>query len=292
GREKMKSLKTSWKHIRRNPYQSMAAIFITTITFFAISIFAFIIIGSSVIVSYLESRLEVVAFFKDEAKQVDINVLQDKLKHTGKIARIKFVSKKDALAKYREQNKNDPVLLELVTEDILPSSLEISTTQITDLPSIAESLKNSPLVSLVRYPQDVVSTLTKWINAIKIIGVGLVAILTVESVFIIISIVGFKISQKKEEIEIMRLLSATNWYIRWPFILEGIFYGIIGTILGWISAAVGLWYATPYLQPFLKDIPLLPVSPIFLLELLLGELLIAVIIGVFASMVAVLRYLK
>lgn len=288
----MKTIKTSWKHIRRNPYQSMAAIFITMITFFAISVFAFIIVGSSVIVSYLESRLEVVAFFKDEAKQADINTLQDNLKRTGKIASIKFVSKKDALTKYREQNKDDPVLLELVTEDILPASLEISTKQITDLPGVAESLKNSQVVSLVRYPQDVVSTLTKWINAIKIIGIGLVGILTAESVFIIISIVGFKISQKREEIEIMRLLSATNWYIRWPFILEGIFYGIIGTILGWISAAVGLWYATPYLQPFLKDIPLLPVSPIFLLELLMGELLIAVIIGMFASSIAVLRYLK
>lgn len=288
----MKPLKTSWKHIRRNPYQSLAAIFITTITFFAISIFAFIIVGSSVIVSYLESRLEVVAFFKDDAKQAEINALQISLKRTGKIAKLKFISKKDALAKYRDQNKNDPVLLELVTEDILPSSLEISTLQIQDLPPVAESLKKSSLVSLVRYPQDVVSTLTKWTNAIKIIGLGLVAVLTIESVFIIISIVGFKISQKKEEIEIMRLLSATNWYIRWPFILEGIFYGIIGTILGWIFAALSLWYATPYLQPFLKDIPLLPVSPIFLIELLLGELLIAIIIGIFAGTVAVLRYLK
>lgn len=288
----MRPIKTSWKHIRRNPYQSMAAIFITMITFFAISVFAFIIVGSSVIVSYLESKLEVVAFFKDDAKQADINALQDNLNKTGKIAHIKFVSKKDALAKYREQNKDDPVLLELVTEDILPSSMEISTTQIQDLPAVAESLKNSPTVSQVRYPQDVVSTLGKWINAVKIIGVGLIAILTAESVFIIISIVGFKISQKREEIEIMRLLSATNWYIRWPFIFEGIFYGIIGTVLGWVAAAAGLWYATPYLQPFLKGIPLLPVSPMFLIELLLGELLIAVIIGIFASMVAVLRYLK
>lgn len=288
----MRSLKTSWKHVRRNPYQSLAAIFITMITFFAISIFAFIIAGSSVIVNYLESRLEVVAFFKDEAKQSEINTLTDNLKKTGKIARVKFVSKKDALAKYRDQNKDDPVLLELVTEDILPASLEISTNKITDLPSVAGTLKNSSLVSLVRYPQDVVSTLTKWTNAIKLIGLGLIGILAAESVFIITSIVGFKISQKREEIEIMRLLSATNWYIRRPFILEGIFYGLIGTILGWIAAATALWYATPYLQQFLKDIPLLPVSSIFLIKLLAGELLIAVIIGMFASSVAVLRYLK
>jgi cell division transport system permease protein len=288
----MSSLKTSWKHIRRSPYQSLAAIFITMTTFFAISVFSLIILGSSIIVGYLESRLQVVAFFKDDAKQSDINLLENSLKATGKIANITFVSKKEALAKYRQQNKSDPVLLELVTEDILPASLEISTNKIKDLPPVAQTLKNSSIVSLVRYPQDVVSTLTKWTNAIKFIGIGLITILTAESVFIIISIVGFKISQKKEEIEIMRLLSATNWYIRWPFILEGIFYGIIGTILGWLFAAGGLLYVTPYLQSFLKGIPLLPISPIFLLKLLIGELLIAVIIGMFASSVAVLRYLK
>ena len=288
----MKSVKTSWKHIRRNPYQSMAAIFITTITFFAVTIFAFLVIGSSVVVNYLESRLEVVAFFKDDIKQSDINALENTIKNTGTISSMKFVSKKDALDKYRQQNKDDPILLELVTEDILPASLEISSSKIDNLSNIARILKNSSIVSLVRYPQDVVSTLSKWTNAIKYIGIVLIAILTAESIFIITSIVGFKISQKREEIEIMRLLSATNWYIRWPFVLEGIFYGIVGTVFGWCIAVGSLFYATPYLQSFLKDIPLFPVSTIFLLELLIGELVIAVIIGIFASSIAVLRYLK
>ena len=278
----MRSVKTSWKHIRRSPYQSLAAIFMTMTSFFVISIFAFIILGSSIIVGYLQSRLQVVAFFKVDAKQSDINALEASIKATGEIEGMKFISKKDALEKYRDQNKNDPVLLELVTEDILPASLEISTKKIEALPPIANTLKTSPIVSQVRYPQDVVSTLSKWTNAVKIIGIGLVAILMLESIFIIISIVSFKISQKKEEIEIMKLLSATNWYIRSPFILEGVFYGVLGTMLGWLLASASLIYATPYLESFLKGIPLFPVTPDFLLELLLGELLIAV----------VLRYLK
>lgn len=288
----MKSLKTTWKHMRRHPYQSLTAIFIIMITFCVISVFAFIILGSSMVVNYLESRLEVVAFFKDEAKQSDINLLQNSLKQTGTIANMKFVSKKDALAKYKQQNKDDPVLLELVTEDILPASLEISTNSIKDLPDVADKLKSSPIVSLVRYPRDVVSTLTNWVNAVKIIGLGLIILLTAESIFIIITIIGFKISQKKEEIEIMRLLSATSWYIRWPFVMEGIFYGFIGTVLGWTLATVGLMYATPYIQPFLKDIPVFPLSADFLLKLLIGEMLVASAIGMFAGSVAVLRYLK
>lgn len=288
----MSAVKTSWKHIRRNPYQALTAICIMMLTFLAISVFAFIVFGSSVVIQYFESKPQVTAFFKDEAQQSEIGGLKQSLEQTGKIASVRFVSKKEALQIYKEQNKDDPLLLDLVTEDILPSSLEISTTDIEDLGVVSETLKGSPIVSEVVYQKDVVATLSQWTNAIRVIGITLIVVLSLVSVFIMMTVIGFKVSQKKEEIEIMRLLSATNWYIRWPFVFEGIFYGVIGTFLGWLIASLGLLYASDYLASFLKGIPLLPVSPLFLLALLAGELVIAVFLGVFASLLAVLRYLK
>ena len=288
----MKTVKTSWKNIRRSPYQAIAAIFIMMLTFLAISFFSFLVFGSSVIIKYFESKPQVTAFFKDEAKQENITELQNNLNQTGKISQMRFVSKKEALHIYKEQNKNDPLLLDLVTEDILPASLEISTSNIEDLGAVSEMLKSSPHVSEVIYQKDIVSTLSTWTNAIRLIGITLISILALVSIFIMMSVVGFKVSQKREEIEIMRLLSATSWYIRWPFVLEGIFYGIIGTFLGWLIASITLLYATPYLQTFLRGIPLLPVSPVFLFGLFLGEIFIAVLLGMLASSLAVLRYLK
>lgn len=288
----MKHVKTSWKHIRRSPYQALAAIFIMMLTFLTISVFAFIVFGSTAIINYFESKPQVTAFFKDEAKQENIDELVASLKQTGKVSNVKFISKKDALEIYKKQNKDDPLVLDLVTEDILPASLEISTYRIDDLSAISDTLKNSQFVSEVVYQKDVISTLTTWTTAVRMTGVTLITILTLVSVFIIMTIIGFKVSQKKEEIEIMRLLSATNWYIRWPFIIEGILYGVFGTFFGWIIASAGLLYASPYLESFLKGIPILPVSPLFLMEILAGELLIAVLLGMLASSLAVLRYLK
>jgi cell division transport system permease protein len=288
----MRAVKTSWKHIRRSPYQAAAAVFIMMLTFLTISVFSFIVLGSSTIIKYFESKPQVTAFFKDEAKQENIDSLKSSLQQTGKVSTVRFVSKKEALQIYKNQNKNDPLLLELVTEDILPASLEISTYNIDDLGVVSDQLKSSSYVSEVVYQKDIVSTLGKWTNALRLIGIVLVTILSLVSVFIMMTIIGFKVSQKKDEIEIMRLLSATNWYIRWPFILEGIFYGILGTLVGWLIASVGLVYATPYLESFLKGIPLLPVSPVFLVELLVAELVIAVLLGMLASFFAVLRYLK
>lgn len=285
-------LKTSWHHARRSPYQTLAAILIMALTFFIVSVFTFIIFGSSKTISYFESKPQVTAFFKDEAKHENIDVLKDQLKETNKTSKIRFVSKQEALAIYREQNKNDPLLLDLVTAEILPSSLEISTLKIEDLSVISDMLKKSSLVQEVIFQKDIVSTLSSWTNALRQVGTALVVIFFFVSVFIMVTIIGLKISQKKEEIEIMRLLGATNWYVRWPFILEGIFYAVTGAFLGWLVSTSILLYVTPSLSYFLQGIPLFPVSYLFLLELLGVEILLAIILGVFSSFLAVLRYLK
>lgn len=288
----MKSFATTWKHIRRSPYQALAAIMIMMLTFLAISVFAIVTIGSSKVIEYFESKPQVTAFFKNEAKKEEIDALTQSMKQSQQVAEVRYVSKEDALKIYKEQNKNDPLLLDLVTADILPASLEVSATKIEDLAPIADSLKTSPIVQEVIFQKDVVKTLTGWTSAIRRIGIAVIAILSVVSVFIMATIIGFKISQKREEIEIMRLLSATNWYIRWPFLLEGILYGVFGAFFGWLIASVGLIYATPYLHSFLGSIPLLPVPLVFLVGLLAAEMIVAIVLGSLSSFLAVLRYLK
>lgn len=285
-------LKTTWHHIRRSPYQATAAILVMMLTFLAVSIFSFVAIGSSRIIAYFESKPQVTAFFKDDAKQENIDALKEQINTTGKVASIKFVSKKEALSIYREQNKNDPLLLELVTADILPASLEISTKQIGDLGSISELLKKSNVVQEVIFQKDVVATLTAWTNALRQTGIVLIVLLSFVSIFIVVTITGIKISQRRDEIEIMRLLGATKWYIRWPFIFEGMFYGVIGAFLGWAISVGFLLYASPFLTSFLKGIPVFPFSPVLVLQLLGIEIVLSMWLGAFASFLAVLRYLK
>lgn len=288
----MKSTKTAWKNIRRSPYQAIAAILIMTLTFLVVSFFAFLLVGSSQIITYFESKPQVTAFFKDEANKEDINSLEKKLSDTGKVSSVKFVSKEDALKIYREQNKNDPLLLDLVTADVLPASFEISATKLEDLQTVSDMLKKSSVVSDVIYQKDVVSALTSWTGAIRKIGISLVVLLSLVSIFIMATIIGIKISQKREDMEIMRLIGATPWYIRWPFIIEGVLYGVIGSIVGWLIATASLLYATPFLESFLKGIPVLPASYIGLLILLGLEILFSVFLGILSSFLAVFRYLK
>lgn len=261
-------------------------------TFFVISLFSFIVFGSSRIIAYFEATPQVNAFFTDDAKQEDIDALIANLKKTGKVSDVTFISRKQAFEKYKELNKDDPLLLDLVSEDILPPSIEVHTAEIGDLSAVAVSLEGSPIVSQLQFPKDVVEKVIAWSDALRKIGIATIIVLGLDSIFLMVIIIGIKISQKKEEIEIMKLLSATNWYIRWPFMLEGVFYGIVGALIGWTLSLGLLFYAMPNLQNFFGSIPALSFSPTFLLGLLLAELLIAVFIGILSSLLAVLRYLK
>lgn len=288
----MKHFKTAWKNIRRSPYQAFAAIFITTFTFLVFSFVAMFFYSSAGVINYFESKPQVTAFFKDEAKQDDIDALKKNLNESEIVSSVKFVSKEQALEIYKDQNKDDPLLLDLVTADILPASLEISTFEVDDLTIVSETLGKSAIVEEVVFQKDVVATLTSWTNILRRIGIFTIALFSFVSVFIMTILIGIKISQKKKDIETMRLIGAGSWYVRLPFIIEGAFYGIIGALLGWVVSAGVLIYVSPNLANFLKGIPVFPLPYSFIFGLLGAEILFAFLLGALASYLAVLRYLK
>lgn len=288
----MRVFKVAWQHIRRSPYQALAAVSVMTLTFFIATIFIMVAAGSQAILQWFETRPQVTAFFKDEAKMEQVEGLKTKLKATDKVAEMKYVSKEEALAIYREQNKDDPLLLEMVTANILPASLEVAAKDIKYLGEIAQILKDEPIVEEVIFQEDVISSLTAWTSALRKAGAVLMIVLGLISFLIVLIIIGMKVSAKKEEIEILRLIGASSWYVRAPFLLEGIIYGAVGAVVAWIISYILLLYSTPFLVSFLSGIPLLPVSPIFMLLVLSILVLSGAIIGTLGSLLAVRRYLR
>lgn len=284
--------KTTWTHIRRSPYQALAAIGVMFLAFFIASVVILVAAGSQAILRHFETRPQVTAFFKDEVTMEEIGKLKLKLSQTEKVQAVRYVSKEEALAIYREQNRDDPLLLEMVTADILPASLEVSTTDIAYLDEIAEILSGQPMVEEVIFQEDVVKALESWTKALRKIGLSLIVFLGLVSFLITLIVIGMKVAVKKEEIEILRLLGATKRYVRTPFIFEGIFYGLISAFLAWGIVYLLLLYSTPFLVKFLAGIPLLPAPITFMLSLLGGEILAGILIGSFGSLIAVRRYLN
>ncbi len=291
-----KFIKIVKRNIRRTPYQALAASMVMFLTFLTLLVFMVLSIGSARILQYYESKPQAIAIFKDNTTQTDVKAIQDALMQTGKVTTTRYVSHEEALQIYKDRNKNDPKLLELVTANILPTSLEVSTTSPQDLTLIAQMLRKEPVVDDIIVPEDVIQVLTKTTAVIRSVGSIVVGFLILFSILLLLMVIGFKIRIKRTEIEIMKLLGASSWFIRIPFILEGITYGVIGAFAAWVITYAVIWYFSPFLQFYLQGIPStvisFPINPLLMLGLLFVALLIAVIIGALGSYGAVRRYLK
>ena len=297
----MKSIKTAWKHIRRSPYQTVAAILTMFLTLLISGFFSVTTIASVAMLQYFEGKPQITVFFTDQVGKAEADKLSATLEATGKVTSTKYISKEDALSLYKEQNKNDPLLLEMVTADILPASLEITPKAPEFLSEIEPIIKQANGVDEVVYQKDVVDALLKWTRGIRLVLGALVVVLAVDALLIIITITSMKIALRKEEIEILRLVGASRWYIKSPFILEGGAYGAFGGILAFVVICGGIVWERVVLLTFLGVIPLIsevlsnPTGTLFIISSL-GFFAILTgagfLLGAFGSYLAVNRYLK
>lgn len=292
---------TTWKYIRRSPYQAISAIITMFLTFLMGGFFALATIASVFILQYFESKPQITVFFSDSATEKNIGDLETALKKSEKLSSVKFISKQQALEIYRTQNKNDPLLLEMVTADILPSSLEISATSPQHLAGLAEIISGAEGVEEVVYQKDVVNSLISWTNAIRNLGLLLAGILAFDSLLIIITVIGMKIAMRRKEVEILKLVGASTWYIRLPFILEGITYGQIGAFGAWVFLIVLILVFREFILSFLGIIPVvnqLLLNPADIGSIFTGGLFLIILLflgttlGTFGSLIAIGRYLK
>lgn len=284
--------KTAITHLRRSPYQALAAVIINTVTFFIITVFTVIFIVTNNMLGFLESRPQVTAFFLDTTTDQEIESLQNKLESSGVVETISYISKEEALSIYQEQNQDNPLLLEMVTADILPASLEASAKNVDDLETIASVMSAEPYVEEVIYQKDIIDSLRLWTRGMRATGIVLSAIFVLTSMLTITIIIGLKTASRKHEINTLSLLGASSWYIKGPFIIEGIFYSLTGSLIGWGVTYLIILYLTPNLIDFFQNTPIFPIPWITMFIVLGVQILIGLFVGTFASLLATRRYGK
>lgn len=290
----MKLWQKTATQIRRSPFQNLAAIMTTTLTLLVVAVFSLLSYGSIKILEYFETAPQVIAFFKPGEDLADVAIanIRAQLDKTGKMNDFRYVSTREAEAIYKDKNKDNPLLLELVDFNILPASIEISAKDLKDLGELKNILSVQEGVDEVVYYEDVINSLSNWIVSVKRLGAGVISYLVLESVLVVIVIIGMQIASKREEIQILRLIGATDWFIRKPFILTAMLYGVAGSFIAWSFSYLLLLYSTPFLANWLGDIPLLPISIWVMLAMLGGELILGAMIGAAGGFLATHRFLK
>ncbi len=282
-----------WHHLRRGPFQSLAAILATFSVFLLATSFLFLLLTLLGAVRYFESRPELSAFLKDDVNQQRVEELVKELRQTPGVKDVHYVSKEEALQIYRRLNKDNPLLLEMVTADVLPASIEVSANSPNSLQLVADKLqKNKDLFEDIYFPKQVIAFLSHLVTTLEWLGGGLLIFLGFYALITIMVVVGMKIALFSEEIEILRLLGASGRYIAGPFLLEGVIYNLFGFFLGSGGLVAVLALTRRQLITVFQQLSLPLPDWRWLAASLLLEFLFAIFVGFLASLLAVRRYLK
>lgn len=297
----MKDILTS---IRRTPYQSLSAFLILFCSIFlSVILFVFLTFLYGAL-GYLETKPQVTVYFQTKTTESQIFKVRDELMSSGKVSDIKYISKNEAFNIYKQLNKDNPLLLEMVSADILPPSLQIYAKKPVYLPEIAEYLKKQGDIDEVQYEKDVVDKLLVLTNTIRKTSLIFFSYLIFMSVIVLTTTILFKIALKESEITLLKLIGATNFYIRKPYILESLFLGTTASILSFMIFSLIALYLNPFLQSYLKGVPSLsvgifnfpltvwPLNYLFFGIVFASSLIFGGVIASVASYIATNKYLK
>ncbi len=289
----MRHLTHTWRHLRRSPFQSLIAIITMTITFFILTTFIFVNSGLTSVLNYFESKPEITIFLKDGLDKATLESAQAEIAAIPEIREVRYVSKEKALELYKDLNKNNPLLTEMVTASILPASFEVSAYNPKVLETVAQSFTaKTNLVDEIVYQKDLIESLMGWTSMLRKVAVVVIFIFGLVAFFVISAVIGLKITNRKDEINTSRLLGASLFYVKRPFLLEGAIYGIFGSIVGFIITFGLFYYFKTKLNTFFSPAIFVSSDPLYYLSCFAIEISIGFIVGFFTSFVVSKRYIK
>jgi len=248
------------KSIRRAPYQSFAAFLMLFMSLLMATALLFSIGSLYGLLGYVETRPQVTVYFQSNASESEIGKIRQELIDSGKTLSVKYVSQTDAFKTYKELNKDNPLLLEMVTADILPASLEINAKKPVYLPQIAEFLQKKAGVNEVVFQKIIIDRLVQLTALIKTISLTFFIFLTITTMIILFTITHFKVALRKDEIELLRLLGASNNFIRWPFFQESLIFAFFSATSAFLFFIGLFFYFSSFINGYLQGIDRLTIN--------------------------------
>jgi len=300
-------IKFGFQNFWRNPWLSLATVFTFALTLFIISVFFFLVLVTQTVIKAIEEKMDLVVYIKDEAKEAEILQLEEAIRNFPGVKSVKYISKEEALpvwqnSPYSEETK------QIVTPERnpLPRSLQIKVkSPPEDLEKVTIFLANPQYQNIIRsstrtsglsYKKNklIITRLGGITKFVKKIGLMLAIIFLAISILVIFNTVRLTIISRKDEIEIQRLVGAKNSFIQGPFLVEGVLYGFLATILSTLFIYLLLRYTSPLILQYLGEISF-DLKQFFtsnLFRIFVVQFLIGVFVAGLCSLVSVRKYLK
>ncbi|GBE58057.1 cell division protein FtsX [bacterium BMS3Abin01] len=283
----------------RNWVMSMAAIVTVLVSMFILGLGMILFFNFQDAISDLRSKLEIEVFIKNTASQEEIDALGVEIRDMPEVKSVYFVSKEEALQRLRESLKGNEDVLDALSGNPLPPSYQITLNNPDQIEEVASRFFDHPIVDNtpgkdppdgVKYGGETSDRVLKVTTIFLISGAVFVALLTMASILLISNTIRLSIFARRREVEIMRLVGATNWFIRWPFVIEGVATGIIGATAAALAVLLANYFLVQNVvekMPFLFSASAVPIFRLTLFVIAGGTLL-----GAVGSTLALRRFLR
>lgn len=285
-------IKDAFISLKRNKTISIASIITVLITFFVLGIFTLVATNINKGIENVQSKLEIKVFLKDDIKLIDQREIEIKLREIDGVKDVLYSSKEDEYRKFQETTNENEGLLKGYTFDNNP--FQAAFTVKLDSPeyasNVSEGIKDFEGVDLIQDQQKLVDQVVGIVKVVRIAGGALFIILVGVSIFLIMNTTKLTVYSRRREVGIMKFVGATDWFIRWPFVIEGMVIGFLGSLLANIALffayrGVFMWIASQ-----LSFVSI--VNPVYVIGSLLWQFALGgIFVGGIASIIALRKFL-
>jgi cell division transport system permease protein len=229
-------IKDAFKSIVRNKTLSIASMATVAATLFILGVVTLTMVNVDKAVAHIGSKIEVKVFFKVDITSDQQDALRGKLESIEGVKEVTLETKEQALEKVKDQMKDDAEILTAGFDEKnpFPGSFTVKVTKPEVVDTIIENVKTAEGVETIKDARDIIDKISKLTSSIKVVGIIAFAVFILVSLFLIGNTIKITVYSRKREIGIMKYVGATDWFIRWPFIIEGVILGIAGGIVSTI----------------------------------------------------------
>jgi len=294
-------IKAGWINFWRNKWLSMAAMCVMCLTIFVITSLILVSVLTNSLVKTLRDKIDVSVYFATDAPEEEVLNTRTALMELGDVVKsVEYVSRKEALDKFEEKHKENQALMQSLQEledNPLGASLNIKAQMASEYEGIVNFLAKPQYQKIInkinyRENQAVIVKVSSITDAIQRSGFLISLVLAIMAILVAFNTIRITMYSAREEINVMKLVGASKWFIRGPFLVEGAFYGIIAAVVTLIVFYPILWYLSPKITSYLPGTDLFYFYQANILGIFLLQAAIGTSLGVTSSLVAIRRYLK
>ena len=285
-------IKETYKSIRRNGFMSFASISTVAVSLLVLGMFLMIFLNTNNLAQYLENQVQISVYMQDSATDKELASVKDKLTKMPGVVKVTQVNKQQALERFKKRlGDQEQLLNSLGKENPFPNSFEVQVDNPDRIKVLTPQIGQLPKVETAKFGQEVVEHLFQLTKILRLGGIVLVVFLAMATLFIISNTIRLTVFARRKEVIIMKYVGATDWFIRWPFLLEGMTLGFFGAVVAFVL--INSIYASllDRIHATLAFLPLLPTSPL-LLYVDLFHLAAGTGIGALGSYISLRKFLR